>query len=565
MTTRPYLHSEQAHHRYLSSDAAEKGTYMTQPLLAKERLSQALSTRGRSFGTYHTRDEGSKPLEHRCSIDSTGSTSTAGSLGDQRFGDSSTDSRRSSSASSSDCYTFSTETSPSDNRYLYLETALQSTSKSPSMSPTRTPVDTDSSDVDSPLGLDEHDPTPTTSISSQSREIWEAELEQSEKNQALISSILDPKRKIKKHEKQLIKQISKQLQKYLSKVEADQMARAVVLGKGHHAKAFRKQTGLPQTFVMEGSKAWIHLKEEIGKGKFKKTYRALVIDLETGKVKLTAHQKILDPRHIPAAIKEIEYHTLVHDHANVPTLYSSRKSFNRGYERLAIYQEFCDIPLDERVKDPKNFSFYHKVEIAQDIASALAHTHKKGFSHNDIKLQNALLLLNKGKLSDFGIAQKLGECPWTINQDLLAPEQRQNPHHTPVNEYTDAFQFGLLLIDLFAPQLNEGHPLAGDYQLSLKARYPLLDKGPNKNTIPMIRIRQFIRGCLVGSSLIDDLENSEVPPDYRHTMGYLAGQLGTLLTEIGEQPDRGSWGYPVPQHQPATPKKLFRFHQRLPS
>src|SRR5436305_2904354 len=103
------------------------------------------------------------------------------------------------------------------------------------------------------------------------------------------------------------------------------------------------------------------------------------------------------------------------------------------------------------------------LEVAAQIADALAHAHGRGIVHRDVKPSNVLLAESDGvdvRLLDFGLAQMaefdtltgLGDVPGTLA--YIAPERLQGLTATPA---ADVWSVGVLLWEALAGQ----HPFWG--------------------------------------------------------------------------------------------------------
>lgn len=103
------------------------------------------------------------------------------------------------------------------------------------------------------------------------------------------------------------------------------------------------------------------------------------------------------------------------------------------------------------------------VEVAAQIADALAHAHRRGIVHRDVKPSNVLLAESDGidvRLLDFGLAQMaefdtltaLGDVPGTLA--YIAPERLQGLTATPA---ADVWGVGVLLWEALAGE----HPFWG--------------------------------------------------------------------------------------------------------
>ncbi len=103
------------------------------------------------------------------------------------------------------------------------------------------------------------------------------------------------------------------------------------------------------------------------------------------------------------------------------------------------------------------------LEVAAQIADALAHAHRRGIVHRDVKPSNVLLAESEGidvRLLDFGLAQMaefdtltaLGDVPGTLA--YISPERLQGLTATPA---ADVWGLGVLLWEALAGE----HPFWG--------------------------------------------------------------------------------------------------------
>src|SRR5439155_20982553 len=112
------------------------------------------------------------------------------------------------------------------------------------------------------------------------------------------------------------------------------------------------------------------------------------------------------------------------------------------------------------------------VELALEIADALAFAHDHGLVHRDVKPQNVLLTPDgDAKVTDFGIARSLdvergvtqtGTVLGTSN--YLSPEQASGQ---PVTPATDVYSLGVVLYELLTGEV----PFAGDNVVAVAMRH----------------------------------------------------------------------------------------------
>ena len=139
-----------------------------------------------------------------------------------------------------------------------------------------------------------------------------------------------------------------------------------------------------------------------------------------------------------------------------------------------IEMEFIEGPdLEELLKPPHDpvFSLREVIKVADQLAHALAHCHRVGVRHGDIKSNNVKFNVRTGNyvLLDFGLAAMSDEQRRTSLRhagaiEFMAPEQNEGQ----MLFQTDVYSYGIILYELIAGQVP----------------FPLRDKGEtNRNAV----------------------------------------------------------------------------------
>ena len=113
--------------------------------------------------------------------------------------------------------------------------------------------------------------------------------------------------------------------------------------------------------------------------------------------------------------------------------------------------------LQEKVAEEGMFAPGQAVRIALQVCEALEEAHQEGILHRDIKPSNILLEngLERVKITDFGIAQELGEIPdsdeaYAGTPPFMSPEQKSG---RKLDERTDIFSLGMTLYFMLTAKL----------------------------------------------------------------------------------------------------------------
>ncbi len=131
-----------------------------------------------------------------------------------------------------------------------------------------------------------------------------------------------------------------------------------------------------------------------------------------------------------------------------------------------IEMEYIEGPDLEKLLMPPNspiFTVHEVIKLAEQLANALAHCHRVGVKHGDIKSNNVKFNNETGNyvLLDFGLAimsdeQRRTSLRYAGAVEFMAPEQ----HDGEMFFQTDVYSYGIVLYELLAgtvpfPQINK--------------------------------------------------------------------------------------------------------------
>ncbi len=169
------------------------------------------------------------------------------------------------------------------------------------------------------------------------------------------------------------------------------------------------------------------------------------------------------------------------------------------------------------------------LEIAIQIAHALAFAHRQGLVHRDVKPQNVLLPAGgEVKVTDFGIARSLDVQGFTQTGSVLgtshyiAPEQAQGE---PVDERTDLYSLGAVLYELLTGEV----PYDGDTFVAVALRHV-------HDPVPRVRERRPDVPTRIAAAV--DCALAKHPDDRFSSMEEFADELDACLEELGSDTER---------------------------
>ena len=142
--------------------------------------------------------------------------------------------------------------------------------------------------------------------------------------------------------------------------------------------------------------------------------------------------------------------------------------------------------LKERIKEEGPVPAVQALEIARQIASALAQAHANNLVHCDIKPHNILVMPDGNvKVADFGIARAVTESTMTYNDNIMgsvhyfSPEQARGTLITPKS---DVYSLGVVLYEMLTGRI----PFDGNTAVSIARKHLEEEPQPIRSIVPNI-------------------------------------------------------------------------------
>lgn len=161
-------------------------------------------------------------------------------------------------------------------------------------------------------------------------------------------------------------------------------------------------------------------------------------------------------------------------HPNITTI------FQIGEDRslMFISMEFVEGVTLRKWSAAEERSLFEKLQVMIDTGKGIAHAHKKGIIHRDIKPDN-IMVSDEGivKVTDFGLAkiQNMPDRHLTKSNTTLGTAAYMSPEQAsrvPADHCSDIFSFGIVMYELLAGRL----PFVGEYELSIM--YAIMNEDP---------------------------------------------------------------------------------------
>ena len=204
-------------------------------------------------------------------------------------------------------------------------------------------------------------------------------------------------------------------------------------------------------------------------------------------------------------------------HRNIATLYELSGDGDRAFLVSELIEGDTLRALGRRGELNDNLV----AEIGADAAAGLAHAHRSGVVHRDVKPENMLVSMGgEAKLVDFGIARVAGERTLTGTGDVLgtlaymAPEQADGQRPGPA---ADVYSLALTLYECFCGE----HPL-------IRENAAATARAIGEEVAPLADVRPDLP-----APLTDAIDASlDADPELRPLASELEGALAAHASEL---------------------------------
>ena len=165
------------------------------------------------------------------------------------------------------------------------------------------------------------------------------------------------------------------------------------------------------------------------------------------------------------------------NHPNIATIYDVGEAQGQQY---LVLEYIPGGTLKSRLKqlksEDKEFSVGEVLQFGMQMTEALAHAHRHGIIHRDVKTDN-LMLTGEGviKLTDFGLAKLRGSIKLTKTGTTVGTVSYMSPEQVrgeEVDHRSDIFSLGIVLYELATSRL----PFRGEFETAIT--YSILNEKP---------------------------------------------------------------------------------------
>ncbi len=231
--------------------------------------------------------------------------------------------------------------------------------------------------------------------------------------------------------------------------------------------------------------------EKLGEGGMGVVYKAQDLKLDRlVALKFLPQQLLASPEEIARFQQEAKAISAL-NHPNIATIHDVDQADG---QKFLVLEYLPGGTLKSKIKhlqsSGKEFSLAEVVEYGLQISEGLAHAHRHGIVHRDIKTDNMMLTEEgKVKITDFGLAKLRGGAHLTKTGSTVGTVPYMSPEQIRGEELdrrSDLFSFGIVLY-----KLTTGHlPFRGEHEAALS--YSIVNEDP----VPLKSLRDNLPSSL---------------------------------------------------------------------
>jgi serine/threonine protein kinase len=275
---------------------------------------------------------------------------------------------------------------------------------------------------------------------------------------------------------------------------------------------------------------------EIGKGGTSVVYRAVDPMLER---EVAIKTQSVDMSHNEESVQRfLREARLVAslEHRNIVTVFELGQEANRIYIVMELLR---GVDLGTRLRSGRHISLEQKVRIVSEAGRGLAHAHRKGVIHRDVKPRNVFLTDDgQVKLLDFGLAH-IAQSTLTATGQVMGTPHYMSPEQIlgrKPDARSDIFSLGALFYEL----LTGGKPFDAPTLQEVFDRILARDPEPVRDLAPAVAEElSRIVSRMMRKSLEDRYPDVDrLLEDLARFRRHLESQKLALRTEVGNKARR---------------------------
>ena len=194
--------------------------------------------------------------------------------------------------------------------------------------------------------------------------------------------------------------------------------------------------------------------------------------------------------------------------------------------------------IADRLKEERQLPVEDVVRITREVASALAHAHKRGVIHRDIKPANVLVDPESGRclVTDFGIARTANATTLTATGMMVGTPAYLSPEQVtgePMDHRVDIFALGVMMYEMLAGRVPYEAPTPG------AAMMKRLGGPPDSVTTVRPGVPAELAAVITGCLAADPADRFQSATDVIRALGgdvVTTGGRSTRSAPIGAKP-----------------------------